>query len=142
MLTQILNFIFGSKNDREIKALMPIVQRINGLEADLTPLSDQALADNTQTFKKRLAGGETLDDILPEAFAVCREMSRRKLNMRHFDVQLIGGMIRHKWRSSEMKTGEGKTLVATLPIYLKALEGKAPTSRRSTTTWPNAMRSG
>jgi preprotein translocase subunit SecA len=124
MLTQILNFIFGSKNDREIKALMPIVQRINGLEADLTPLSDQALADNTQTFKKRLAGGETLDDILPEAFAVCREMSRRKLNMRHFDVQLIGGMILHKGRISEMKTGEGKTLVATLPIYLNALEGK------------------
>jgi len=124
MLTQILNLIFGSKNDREIKALMPIVQRINGLEPELTPLSDQALADKTQTFKKRLAGGETLEDILPEAFAVCREMSRRKLNMRHFDVQLIGGMILHKGRISEMKTGEGKTLVATLSIYLNALEGK------------------
>jgi len=124
MLTQILNLIFGSKNDREIKALMPIVQRINALESGLTPLSDEALADNTQAFKKRLAGGETLDDILPEAFAVCREMSRRKLNMRHFDVQLIGGMILHKGRISEMKTGEGKTLVATLPIYLNALEGK------------------
>ena len=124
MLTQILNFIFGSKNDREIKALMPLVQRINALEPELTPLSDHALADNTQAFKKRLAAGETLDDILPEAFAVCREMSRRKLNMRHFDVQLIGGMILHKGRISEMKTGEGKTLVATLPIYLNALEGK------------------
>jgi preprotein translocase subunit SecA len=124
MLTQILNFIFGSKNDREIKALMPIVQRINGLEAEFSPLSDQALADKTQTFKKRVADGETLDDILPEAFAVCREMSRRKLNMRHFDVQLVGGMILHKGRISEMKTGEGKTLVATLPIYLNALEGK------------------
>jgi len=124
MLTQILNLIFGSKNDREIKALMPIVQRINGLEPELTPLSDQALADKTQTFKKRLAGEETLEDVLPEAFAVCREMSRRKLNMRHFDVQLIGGMILHKGRISEMKTGEGKTLVATLPIYLNALEGK------------------
>jgi preprotein translocase subunit SecA len=124
MLTQILNFIFGSKNEREIKALMPIVQRINALEPELTPLSDQALADKTQAFKKRLADGETLDDILPEAFAVCREMSRRKLNMRHFDVQLIGGMILHKGRISEMKTGEGKTLVATLPIYLNALEGK------------------
>jgi preprotein translocase subunit SecA len=124
MLTQILNLIFGSKNDREIKALMPIVQRINALEPELIPLSDQALADKTQTFKKRLAGGETLEDILPEAFAVCREMSRRKLNMRHFDVQLIGGMILHKGRISEMKTGEGKTLVATLPIYLNALEGK------------------
>ncbi len=124
MLTQLLNLIFGSKNDREIKALMPIVQRINGLEPALTPLSDQALADHTQTFKKRLAAGETLDDILPEAFAVCREMSRRKLHMRHFDVQLIGGMILHKGRIAEMKTGEGKTLVATLPIYLNALEGK------------------
>ncbi|HEY7129138.1 MAG TPA: preprotein translocase subunit SecA [Nitrospira sp.] len=124
MLTQLLNLIFGSKNDREIKALMPIVQRINGLEAELTPLSDHALADKTQAFKKRLETGETLDDILPEAFAACREMSRRKLNMRHFDVQLIGGMILHKGRISEMKTGEGKTLVATLPIYLNALEGK------------------
>ena len=124
MLTQLLNLIFGSKNDREIKALMPIVQRINALEPELTPLSDHALADKTQDFKKRLAAGETLDDILPEAFAVCREMSRRKLNMRHFDVQLIGGMILHKGRISEMKTGEGKTLVATLPIYLNALEGK------------------
>ena len=124
MLTQILNFIFGSKNDREIKGLMPIVQRINGLESDLIPLSDHALADKTQAFRKRVAAGETLDDILPEAFAVCREMSRRKLNMRHFDVQLIGGMILHKGRISEMKTGEGKTLVATLPIYLNALEGK------------------
>jgi len=124
MLTQVLNLIFGSKNDREIKALMPIVQRINALEPGLTPLSDEALADKTQAFKKRLAGGEPLDDILPEAFAVCREMSRRKLNMRHFDVQLIGGMILHKGRISEMKTGEGKTLVATLPIYLNALEGK------------------
>ena len=124
MLTQILNLIFGSKNDREIKALMPIVQRTNALEPEFTPLSDQALADKTQLFKKRLSAGETLDDILPEAFAVCREMSRRKLNMRHFDVQLIGGMILHKGRISEMKTGEGKTLVATLPIYLNALEGK------------------
>ena len=79
MLTQILNLIFGSKNDREIKALMPLVERINGLESALTPLSDEALADKTQEFKKRLAGGETIDDILPEAFAVCREMSRRKL---------------------------------------------------------------
>ena len=124
MLTQLLNLVFGSKNDREIKALMPIVARINSLEPGLIPLSDQALADKTQEFKKRLDAGETLDDILPDAFAVCREMSRRKLNMRHFDVQLIGGMILHRGRISEMKTGEGKTLVATLPIYLNALEGK------------------
>jgi preprotein translocase subunit SecA len=124
MLTQLLNLVFGSKNDREIKALRPIVERINSLEAGLTPLSDHALADKTQEFKKRLEAGETLDDILPEAFASCREMSRRKLNMRHFDVQLIGGMILHRGRIAEMKTGEGKTLVATLPIYLNALEGK------------------
>ncbi|MCS6285494.1 MAG: preprotein translocase subunit SecA [Nitrospira sp.] len=124
MLTQLLNLVFGSKNDREIKALMPIVARINGLESGLTPLSDQDLAEKTQEFKQRLAKGETLDDILPEAFAVCREMSRRRLNMRHFDVQLIGGMILHRGRISEMKTGEGKTLVATLPVYLNALEGK------------------
>jgi preprotein translocase subunit SecA len=124
MVTQVLNLIFGSKNDREIKALRPIVEQINSLEAGLTPLSDQALADKTQDFKKRLEAGQTLDDILPEAFAVCREMSRRKLNMRHFDVQLIGGMILNRGRIAEMKTGEGKTLVATLPIYLNALEGK------------------
>ncbi len=124
MLTQLLNLVFGSKNDREIKALMPVVARINDLESSLTPLSDQDLAGKTQVFKQRLADGETLDDILPEAFAVCREMSRRRLNMRHFDVQLIGGMILHRGRISEMKTGEGKTLVATLPIYLNALEGK------------------
>ena len=124
MVTQVLNLIFGSKNDREIKTLRPIVEQINGLEAQLTPLSDQALADKTQDFKKRLEAGQLLDDILPEAFAVCREMSRRKLNMRHFDVQLIGGMILHRGRIAEMKTGEGKTLVATLPIYLNALEGK------------------
>ena len=124
MVTQLLNQIFGSKNDREIKALRPIVERINSLESGLTPLSDHALADKTQEFKKRLGAGEILDDILPEAFAVCREMSRRKLNMRHFDVQLIGGIILHRGRIAEMKTGEGKTLVATLPIYLNALEGK------------------
>ncbi|MEK7235026.1 MAG: preprotein translocase subunit SecA, partial [Nitrospirota bacterium] len=96
MVTQLLNLIFGSKNDREIKALRPIVERINSLESGLTPLSDQALADKTPEFKKRLEAGKTLEDILPEAFAVCREMSRRKLNMRHFDVQLIGGMILHR----------------------------------------------
>ncbi|MDF0664809.1 MAG: preprotein translocase subunit SecA [Nitrospira sp.] len=124
MVTQVLNLIFGSKNEREIKTLRPIVEQINGLEVGLTPLSDQALADKTQDFKKRLEAGQTLDDILPEAFAVCREMSRRKLNMRHFDVQLIGGMILNRGRIAEMKTGEGKTLVATLPIYLNALEGR------------------
>ena len=124
MVTQVLNLIFGSKNDREIKALLPIVERINSLESGLTPLSNEALADKTQEFKKRLEAEATLDDVLPEAFAVCREMSRRVLNMRHFDVQLIGGMILNRGRIAEMKTGEGKTLVATLPVYLNALEGK------------------
>jgi preprotein translocase subunit SecA len=124
MVTQVLNLIFGSKNDREIKALLPIVEQVNSLESGLTPLSNEALADKTQEFKKRLEAGAALDDVLPEAFAVCREMSRRVLNMRHFDVQLIGGMILHRGRIAEMKTGEGKTLVATLPIYLNALEGK------------------
>ncbi|MBM4120301.1 MAG: preprotein translocase subunit SecA [Nitrospira sp.] len=124
MLTRVLNILFGSKNDREIKALRPIVEQINALEPSLSPLSDQALTDKTQTFKKRLADGATLDDLLPEAFAVCREAGKRRLNMRHFDVQLIGGMILHKGRISEMKTGEGKTLVATLPIYLNALAGR------------------
>ncbi len=124
MLTRLLNILFGSKNDREIKALRPIVEHINSLEPALKSLSDQALADKTQAFKKRLADGEALDAILPEAFAVCREAGKRRLNMRHFDVQLIGGMILHKGRIAEMKTGEGKTLVATLPIYLNALEGR------------------
>src|ERR1051326_1162822 len=124
MVTQLLNQLFGSKNDREIKAVRPIVERINSLESSLTPLSDHALADKTQEFKKRLAAGETPDDILPGAFAVCREMSRRKLNMRHFDVQLIGGVILHRGRIAEMKTGEGKTLVATLAVYLNALAGQ------------------
>jgi preprotein translocase subunit SecA len=124
MVTHLLNQIFGSKNDREIKAIRPIVEQINALESGLAPLSDHDLADKTQEFKKRLGSGETLEDILPEAYAVCREMSRRKLNMRHFDVQLIGGVILHRGRIAEMKTGEGKTLVATLPVYLNALEGK------------------
>ena len=124
MFIQLLNILFGSKNDRELKALKPVVDKINELEASLTPLSDEALADYTQKFKKQLEAGETLDDILPEAFAVCREMSRRRLGMRHFDVQLLGGMILHKGRIAEMRTGEGKTLVATLPVYLNALAGK------------------
>ncbi len=124
MLTQILNLIFGSKNEREIKRLRPLVDRINALEDSLPPLSDEALADKTQQFRKRLEAGETLDDLLPEAFAVCREASRRRLGMRHFDVQLLGGMVLHQGKISEMKTGEGKTLVATLSLYLNALTGK------------------
>ena len=124
MVTHLLNLIFGSKNDREIKRLRPIVDRINALESSLIPLSDLALTDKTQDFRKRLEAGEPLDDLLPEAFAVCREASKRRLSMRHFDVQLLGGMVLHQGKISEMKTGEGKTLVATLPLYLNALTGK------------------
>ncbi|HET8580124.1 MAG TPA: preprotein translocase subunit SecA, partial [Nitrospiraceae bacterium] len=124
MLTYLLNLVFGSKNDREIKRLRPIVDRINTLESSLTPLSDLALTDKTQEFRKRLEAGEPLDDLLPEAFAVCREASKRRLSMRHFDVQLLGGMVLHQGKISEMKTGEGKTLVATLPLYLNALTSK------------------
>lgn len=101
-----------------------IVDEINGLEPSLSGLSDSSLAAKTQEFKKRLADGETLDDILPEAFAVVREASKRVLGMRHFDVQLIGGITLHRGNIAEMRTGEGKTLVATLPVYLNALTGK------------------
>ena len=124
MFVRLLNILFGSNNDRELKRLKPQVDQANAFEASLQPLDDQGLAEKTETFKKRLEVGETLDDLLPEAFAVCREMSKRKLGMRHFDVQLLGGMILHQGRIAEMRTGEGKTLVATLPIYLNALEGK------------------
>ncbi len=124
MLTRLLNLIFGSKNEREINRLRPLVERINTLEPALTSLSDLALADKTEVFRKRLAAGETLDDLLPEAFATCREVSKRKLAMRHFDVQLLGGMVLHQGKIAEMKTGEGKTLVATLSLYLNALSGK------------------
>ena len=124
MFVRLLNLLFGSKNDRELKAFGPLVFAINELEPAMQSLSDEALTDKTQTFKKRLETGERLDDLLPEAFAVCREASRRRIGMRHFDVQLLGGMVLHSGKISEMKTGEGKTLVATLPTYLNALTGK------------------
>ena len=124
MFVRLLNILFGSENERELKRLKPQVAQANAFEPSLQPLDDLGLAEKTETFKKRLEAGETLDDILSEAFAVCREMSKRKLGMRHFDVQLLGGMILHQGRIAEMRTGEGKTLVATLPIYLNALDGK------------------
>lgn len=124
MFVRLLNLVFGSKNERELKALQPIVFQINDMESSLQSLSDEALSDKTQTFKKRIEAGETLEDVLPEAFAVCREASRRNLGMRHFDVQLLGGMVLNQGKISEMKTGEGKTLVATLPVYLNSLTGK------------------
>ena len=124
MFVRLLNLFFGSKNERELKAFRPLVFAINELEPAVQSLSDEALTDKTQTFKKRLETGERLDDLIPEAFAVCREASRRRVGMRHFDVQLVGGMVLHAGKISEMKTGEGKTLVATLPVYLNALTGK------------------
>ena len=119
-----LKRFLGDNNDKEIKRMQLVVDKINAMEAGLSNLTDSSLAANTDKFKERLAAGETLDDILPEAFAVCREASRRVLGMRHFDVQLIGGMCLHEGKIAEMKTGEGKTLVATLPVYLNALTGK------------------
>ena len=116
--------IFGTYSSREIKRIMPLVKKINDLEPEIQKLSDSELRAKTDEFKSRLSSGETLDDILPEAYAVVREASYRVLGMRHFDVQLIGGIILHQGRIAEMKTGEGKTLVATLPCYLNALEGK------------------
>ena len=116
--------LFKTYSEKEVKRVMPIVQKINGMEDEMSKLSDHELRQKTDYFKQELANGKTLDDILPEAFAVVREASKRALGMRHFDVQLIGGIILHQGRIAEMKTGEGKTLVATLPVYLNALEGK------------------
>ncbi len=119
-----LNKIFKSYSEKEVKRVMPIVEKINSLEPEMEKLSDEELRAKTDYFKSELANGKTLNDILPEAFAVMREASKRVLGMRHFDVQLIGGIILHQGRIAEMRTGEGKTLVATLPVYLNALEGK------------------
>ena len=124
MIGTLLRKVIGSKNDRDLKAIQPIVERINSLEPEIRKLSDVKLMAKTSEFKERTGKGESLDDILCESFAVVREASRRVLGMRHFDVQLIGGMILHQGKIAEMKTGEGKTLVATLSVYLNALTGK------------------
>ncbi|MET0356833.1 MAG: preprotein translocase subunit SecA [Cellvibrio sp.] len=124
MLNTLLKSIFGSKNERELKRMGKIVTRINALEPSMQALSDEQLKAKTQEFRDRFQKGETLDQLLPEAFATVREASRRVMNMRHFDVQLIGGMTLHEGRIAEMRTGEGKTLVSTLPSYLHALAGK------------------
>ncbi|WP_346937530.1 preprotein translocase subunit SecA [Clostridium sp.] len=121
---KIFNKIFGTYSEREIKRIMPIVKKVNSLEEIIEKLSDEELRQKTEEFKGRLKKGETLDDILPEAFAVVREASKRVLSLRHYDVQIIGGVVLHQGRISEMRTGEGKTLVATLPSYLNALAGK------------------
>ncbi len=120
----LLKAIFGNYSEKEIKRIKPIVEKINDLEEEISKLSDKELKDKTSYFKEQLKNGKTLDDILPEAFAVVREASKRVLGMRHFDVQLIGGIVLHQGRIAEMRTGEGKTLVATLPVYLNALSGK------------------
>ena len=123
MIGGLLKKIFGTKNDREIKALTKEVEKINALESEYEKLSDEELKNKTNIFKERLKNGETLDDILVEAFATVREASKRVLGLRHYDVQLIGGMVLHQGKITEMKTGEGKTLVATCPVYLNALAG-------------------
>ncbi|MEM6484323.1 MAG: preprotein translocase subunit SecA [Pseudomonadota bacterium] len=125
MITSTLKKVFGTRNDRELKRMRKVVKRINAMEHAHQALSDEELAAKTGEFRNRLQQGETLDALLPEAFAVAREASMRTLNMRHFDVQLIGGMTLHDGRIAEMRTGEGKTLVATLPAYLNALSGNA-----------------
>ncbi len=124
MIGDIFKKIFGTKNDREVKRIRKIVAAINSLEPDFEKLTDEQLKEKTVIFKERLAKGETLDDIMVEAFATVREASKRVLGMRHYDVQLIGGVVLHEGKITEMKTGEGKTLVATCPVYLNALAGK------------------
>src|SRR6187200_3225756 len=124
MIGQLLAKVIGTQNDREIKRLRPVVTEITALEPTIQKLTDEQLREKTVEFRKRVADGASLDDLLIEAFAVVREAGRRTLKMRHFDVQLIGGAVLHKGKIAEMKTGEGKTLVATLPAYLNALEGK------------------
>ena len=124
VIDTLLKSVFGSKHERDIKAIQPTVDRINALEPSLSSQTDEQLRAHTDRFKTRLAAGETLEDLLPEAFAVVREAARRVLKMRHFDVQLMGGVVLHQGKIAEMKTGEGKTLVATLPVYLNSLEGK------------------
>jgi preprotein translocase subunit SecA len=123
-MLNILKKIIGTKNEREINRISSVVEKINALEPAIMALTDAGLKAKTDEFRSRIADGEALDDLLPEAFAVCREASKRVLKMRHFDVQLLGGVVLHEGRIAEMKTGEGKTLVATLPVYLNALDGK------------------
>lgn len=124
MLTKAISAVFGTKNERELKRMQRQVDKINALEPTISALSDDELRQKTDEFKSRHANGESLDKLLPEAFAVCREASKRVNGMRHYDVQLIGGMTLHEGKIAEMKTGEGKTLMATLAMYLNAISGK------------------
>src|SRR5262245_62032911 len=124
MLGAVARKLFGSSNDRRVRSYRPRVDEINALEKEIEKLTDDALRARTEQFKKEIRDGKSLDDILVPAFATCREAAKRTLGQRHFDVQLIGGMILHDGKIAEMKTGEGKTLVATLPVYLNALAGR------------------
>ena len=124
MILNAVKKIFGTRNDRELKRIGKLVNKINAFEETLAALNDEALASKTDEFKERLGQGETLNDLLPEAYACVREAGKRALSMRHFDVQMIGGIALHEGKIAEMRTGEGKTLVATLPAYLNALTGK------------------
>ena len=124
MVSRFLSKIFGSRNERLVKRMHKQVEGINALEPQIQALSDEALRARTGEFRNRLEQGENVDALLPEAFAVVREAGRRALGMRHFDVQLIGGMVLHQGKIAEMRTGEGKTLVATLAVYLNALPGR------------------
>src|SRR5213592_1137148 len=124
MIDAILRKIFGTKHERDVKRMMPTVEATNALEPSVQALGDAELRAKTDEFRKRLEAGETVDDLLPEAFAVCRDAARRTVGMRHFDVQLIGGVVLHDGTIAEMATGEGKTLVATLPAYLNGLTGR------------------
>ena len=124
MISNIVRKVFGSRNDRIIKQYLKVVDKINQLEAGLEQLSEEQLKDKTAEYRKRFQDGETLNSLLPEAFATVREAGKRAMSMRHFDVQLVGGMVLHDGKVTEMRTGEGKTLVATLPAYLNALSGK------------------
>ena len=130
MIGQLLAKVVGTQNEREIKRIRPRVAEINAFEPQIQALSDEQLREKTPELKKRVSDVATLDDLLPEAFAVVREAGRRALNMRHFDVQLIGGMVLHTGKIAEMKTGEGKTLVATIPPISMPLKARVCTSSR------------
>jgi hypothetical protein len=142
MIEALLRKVFGTKHERDVKRMTPTVQAIGALEPSLQALDDAGLRAKSDEFRQRVANGEPIDELLVEAFAVCREAARRTVRMRHFDVQLIGGMVLHQGKIAEMATGEGKTLVATLPAYLTGSPDAASTSSPSTTTWPSATRSG
>ena len=138
----LLKKLFGSFSDRELKKINPITKQVLALEEKYAAMPDADLQAQTAVFKQQLADGKTTDDILPDAFAVCREAAWRVLGMKHFPVQVIGGIALHRGDISEMQTGEGKTLVATLPAYLNALTGEGVHMSPSTITWPSATASG